>query len=95
MAPLETYELRERRNDCKGVAPAAKAARPPGRETSAVRKNGADSKWLMYAAGITILAITIFTKPAVIATKTPTAAHVWYYGLAPKILLNSIFALHY
>ena len=49
----------------------------------------------MYAAGITILAITIFTKPAVIATKTPTAAHVWYYGLAPKILLNSIFALHY
>ncbi len=80
MAPLDTFELRERRTDLKSVVPAVEPIRPPRREPEIVRHNNGDSKFLMYAAGIAIAAITVLTKPTHIATKEPTAAHVWYYG---------------
>ena len=84
MAPLDTFELRERRTDLKSVVPAAEPIRPPRRETEIVRQKAGDSKLLMYAAGFAIAAITVLTKPTYIATKEPTAAHVWYYGYFPS-----------
>ena len=84
MAPLDTFELRERRTDLKSVVPSAAPIRPPVREAEIVRKNAGDSKLMMYAAGFAMAAITVLTKPTHIATKEPTAAHVWYYGYAPS-----------
>jgi hypothetical protein len=84
MAPLDSFELRERRTDLKTVVPAAEPMRPPRREPEIVRVKPGDSKLLMYAAGLAIAAITVLTKPTYIATKEPTAAHVWYYGYIPS-----------
>ncbi len=84
MAPLESFDLRERRNGCKQVIE-PELIRPTRVEQPVKVKKSSNETLSVCAVAAVLIAITIATKPAVIATKEPTAAHVWYYGYVLKI----------
>ena len=79
MPPLESFELRERRAGCKQVIE-PELIRPSRLEQPIKVHKSSDEALSVCAVAAVLAAITIATKPAIIATKEPTVAHVWYYG---------------